>query len=83
MLCEAKIIEETVHCVICGEDYKYSEKEAHILKHKRQNNRSTFNKETLQRVIQYNIQQNDIKKHMVRPIIPPETHTVDFKPNRY
>ena len=82
-LCDAKIIENTVHCVICNEDYKSSEKAEHLLKHRRHNSRPIYNKETLEKVSQYKSQQHAFKKHMVRPVVPPETHVVDFKPNSY
>jgi hypothetical protein len=43
LLCEAKIVESTIFCVVCGTEYKMSEKEQHILKHARKAHEKKLN----------------------------------------
>lgn len=49
-LCEVKMVESTIFCVVCGAEYKLSEKDQHIQKHVRKGHEPTISQETLKRL---------------------------------
>ena len=52
-------------------------------KHKREGYRPAIDDRTMSRVEEYHKAQGARGKYMSEPIVPPETHTIDFTPNTY
>lgn len=50
LLCEVKVVESTIYCVVCGSDYKISEKDQHVQKHIRKAHDRGINQTVLQKV---------------------------------
>lgn len=79
-LCEAKIVENTIFCVVCGAEYKASEKEQHIQKHTRKGQERRLNQEVFHRLEDFHKKEGK-QSYLVRPIVEPEEVEVSFDPN--
>jgi hypothetical protein len=82
LLCEASIIESTISCVVCGGEYKVSEKDQHIQKHVRKGHERGLNQEALLRLQDYHKKESK-PALLFKPIVEPEEVEMSYDPNVY
>lgn len=80
-LTDTKIVENTVFCVICGENFKGSEREEHLKLHMRRPSEHS-RIEGVSSILQERSERGR-KHYIVKPIIEPEEHIVGYEPIVY
>jgi hypothetical protein len=66
--------------VVCGSEYKISEKEEHIQKHTRKGQERKVKQEVLHRLEDYHKKETK-QTYLVKPIVEPEELDLHFDPN--
>jgi hypothetical protein len=78
-LTDTTIVENTVYCVICGSEYRGSERDEHLKKHIRKGNFGN-NVEKYDYVAKTS---GKNRNYIIRPIIEPEEHNIQYEPIVY
>lgn len=74
-LCEQKLVENSVYCVICGSEYKASDKDKHLERHQR--------KKVVEEIPVASSYIPTTKTYKTRPIVEPEECYVKAEPTVY
>ena len=77
-LCDTTIVENKVFCVICGQEYRGSDRDQHLKLHIRKGNFEP----TMEKV-EYIQKTSSKKNYITKPIIEPEEHNMQYEPMVY
>lgn len=77
-LCDTTIVENKVFCVICGEDFRGSERDEHLKRHIRKSNLEPNIEK-----IDYLTKTSSRRNYVVKPIVEPEEHNIQYEPMVY